>query len=65
MVNPFQVCSKGSSTAYFFVPIGRELKGVGFAKENKNKQLWGTVTKLNSTESKSGVKNWHVKESVA
>lgn len=60
----FKYAAKGSSTAYFFAPIGRKLTGVGFATANKNKDLWGTVTKLNSNESKSGVKNWHVKESV-
>lgn len=61
----FKYAAKGSSTAYFFAPIGRKLTGVGFATANKNKDLWGTVTKLNAKEAKSGVKNWHVKEAVA
>lgn len=60
----FKYAAKGSSTAYFFAPIGRKLTGVGFATANKRKQLWGTVTKLNAKENKSGVTNWHVKEAV-
>ena len=61
----FKYAEKGSSTDYFFAPIGRKLSGIGFATANKKKQLWGTVTKLNANENKSGVKNWRVKEAVA
>lgn len=61
----FKYAAKGSSTAYFFAPVGEKLTGVGFATANKNKSLWGTVTKLNSNEDKSGVLNWNKKEAVA
>lgn len=54
----------GSSSAYFFMPVGRKKTGVGFATANKNGELWGTVTKLNSNEKTSGVTNWHKKEAV-
>lgn len=60
----FKYAAKGASTAYFFAPIGRKLTGIGFATANKNKQLWGTVTKLNSNEKTSGVTNWNKKEAV-
>lgn len=49
---------------YFFMPVGRKKTGVGFATANKNGDLWGTVTKLNSNEKTSGVTNWHTKEAV-
>lgn len=49
---------------YFFMPVGRKKTGVGFATANNNGELWGTVTKLNSNEKKSGVTNWHKKEAV-
>jgi len=49
---------------YFFMPVGRKKTGVGFATANKNNELWGKVTKLNTDEKKSGVTNWHKKEAV-
>ena len=54
----FKYAAKGASTAYFFAPIGKKKSGVGFATANKRKELWGTVTKLNSNEKTSGVTNW-------
>src|SRR5699024_4403188 len=54
----FKYAAKGASTAYFFGPIGKKKSGVVFATANKRKELWGTVTKLNTNESKSGVTNW-------
>ena len=60
----FKYAAKGSSAAYFFAPIGRKLTGVGFSTANKKKDLWGTVTKLNSNEKTSGVTNWNKKEAV-
>lgn len=62
--NRFKYAAKGSSTFYFFAPVGEKLTGVGFSTANKNKSLWGTVTKLNSSEDKSGVKDWHKKDAV-
>lgn len=46
------------SAGYFYMPFGEKRTGVGFSTANRKKQLWGTVTKLNSNESKSGVTNW-------
>ena len=60
----FKYAAKGASTAYFFMPVGRKQTGVTFRQANNKKQLWGTVTKLNSNEKTSGVKNWKVKGSV-
>lgn len=54
----FKYAAAGASTDYFFAPIGKKKNGVGFATANKRKELWGTVTKLNTNESKSGVTNW-------
>lgn len=54
----FKYAAAEASTNYFFAPIGKKKNGIGFASANKRKELWGTVTKLNTNESKSGVTNW-------
>lgn len=60
----FKYAQPGSSTDYFFAPVGRKLAGVTFEQAIENNQLWGNVSKLNTNESESGVTNWHKKGSV-
>ena len=56
----FKYAAKGSSTNYFFMPVGERNPKINFA----DTKLWGTVTKLNRNEKTSGVINWHKKEAV-
>ena len=56
----FKYAAKGSSTNYFFMPVGERNPKINFA----DTKLWGTVTKLNRNEKTSGVTNWNKKEAV-
>ncbi|RPF54721.1 N-acetylmuramoyl-L-alanine amidase [Abyssicoccus albus] len=59
----FKYSTKGSSTAYFFAPVGKKETGIGFSSANQKGRLWGEVTKLNSGAT-SGVKSWYTKGAV-
>ena len=56
----FKYAAPGASTAYFFMPVGKRNPKVNFA----DAKLWGTVSKLNKNEKKSGVTNWKKKGAV-
>lgn len=56
----FKYAAPGASTNYFFMPVGKRNPKINFA----NAKLWGTVSKLNTNEKKSGVTNWHKKGAV-
>lgn len=60
----FKYAAKGSSTNYFFVPIGEKKHGQTLEQAIKANDLWVKVEKLNTNESKSGVTNWHKKGAV-
>lgn len=56
----FKYAAPGASTNYFFMPVGKRNPKVNFA----DAKLWGTVSKLNTNEKKSGVTNWKKKGAV-
>ena len=54
----------GSSSAYFFMPIGKRDGKNTLMQANSKGKLWGKITKLNNNEKTSGVTNWHKKGAV-
>ena len=60
----FKYAAKGSSTSYFYAPVGYKISNVNFRETNEQNKLWGKVTSLNSNESKSGVVNWYEKDAI-